>query len=953
MEDVLEVGDYTVVATYMGDGRFNSNITSESFTIKGHVKKDTPITADAKVNGNRVTITVNVDENATGFVGLKQSRSTIYVALENGVATYTTTLAAGSYNFEVTYTGDDDFNENSTRLLFTVVGVAKENTTISLDVETSENIVIFTVDVNPNATGIVRFEVSGAENYTVYADVINGVAVMEDVLEVGDYTVVATYMGDDRFNTNTTSESFTVKGHVKKDTPISAVADVNGYRVTITVTVDGNATGFVNMKLAGTEFNIALTDGVGSVATNLPANSYNIDVTYLGDYNFNENTTKLSFTVEDSVKENTPISLDVSSVEDYATFTVNVNPDATGIVRFEVSGAENYTVYADVINGVAVMEDVLEVGDYTVVATYMGDGRFNSNITSESFTIKGHVKKDTPISAVADVNGYKVTITVNVDEDATGFVGLKISGSTVYVPLENGVATYTATLAAGSYNVEVTYLGDDDYNGNSTRLLFTVVEVAKENTTIGLDVSSVEDYATFTVNVNPDATGIVRFEVSGAENYTVYADVINGVAVMEDVLEVGDYTVVATYMGDDRFNSNATSESFAIKGHVKMNTTISQDIVVDGYEVTITVTVDSNATGFVEFNIGGRQYYASVNDGKAILVADFPQGRYMGNVLYLGDDNFNDALSLLYFIVEEEPVIVPISSEFTDIVINDDLNISMVLKDGNGNPISNAPIRYSVNGVSNNTTTLNDGSFVIKGENGAVITVIYEGNETIKGTNITVSLAPVVPVVVKVTHFDIPGGVITLNGYAVDTKAGEQGMTYATALLDDDGKPVVGVPIQFAVNDKIYNRVTNEKGSFTPYHLDMVRAGRYTMAFYFSGNENYTSAFGSVCVDLDKKPITIKASAKSYKASIKTKSYTVTLSTKACSSADGKAHLSSGKKVTLLVNGKTYSGKTNTKGQVTFKITNLSKKGKYTAKISYAGDITYESATKSVKLTIK
>ena len=54
----------------MGDGRFNTNITYGDFTIKGHIKKDTPITANADVNGNRVTITVTVDENATGFVKL-------------------------------------------------------------------------------------------------------------------------------------------------------------------------------------------------------------------------------------------------------------------------------------------------------------------------------------------------------------------------------------------------------------------------------------------------------------------------------------------------------------------------------------------------------------------------------------------------------------------------------------------------------------------------------------------------------------------------------------------------------------------------------------------------------------------------------------------------------------------------------------------------------------------
>ena len=67
---------------------------------------------------------------------------------------------------------------------------------------------------------------------------------------------------------------------------------------------------------------------------------------------------------------------------------------------------------------------------------------------------------------------------------------------------------------------------------------------------------------------------------------------------------------------------------------------------------------------------------------------------------------------------------------------------------------------------------------------------------------------------------------------------------------------------------------------------------------------------------------------------------------------DGKMHLSP-KKVKLKVNGKTFTGKTNAKGQVTFKITNLKKKAKYKAVISYVGDKTYEAASKTVALTVK
>jgi hypothetical protein len=105
-------------------------------------------------------------------------------------------------------------------------------------------------------------------------------------------------------------------------------------------------------------------------------------------------------------------------------------------------------------------------------------------------------------------------------------------------------------------------------------------------------------------------------------------------------------------------------------------------------------------------------------------------------------------------------------------------------------------------------------------------------------------------------------------------------------------------------------------------------------------------------VDLEKKPITIKASSKTFKASVKTKKYTVSLSTIVGSSHDGKIYLKSGKYVTLTVNGKTYTAKTNSNNKATFKITGLSKKGTYDATIFFKGDKTYDEKEKTVKLTI-
>ena len=57
--------------------------------------------------------------------------------------------------------------------------------------------------------------------------------------------------------------------------------------------------------------------------------------------------------------------------------------------------------------------------------------------------------------------------------------------------------------------------------------------------------------------------------------------------------------------------------------------------------------------------------------------------------------------------------------------------------------------------------------------------------------------------------------------------------------------------------------------------------------------------------------------------------------------------------VTIKVNKITYTAKTNSKGVATFKITKLTKKGKYTATVKYTGNKYYNTKSVKVKITVK
>ncbi|MEE3418772.1 MAG: Ig-like domain repeat protein, partial [Methanosphaera sp.] len=186
---------------------------------------------------------------------------------------------------------------------------------------------------------------------------------------------------------------------------------------------------------------------------------------------------------------------------------------------------------------------------------------------------------------------------------------------------------------------------------------------------------------------------------------------------------------------------------------------------------------------------------------------------------------------------------------------------------------------------------------------------------------------------------------------ANDYYAGERGAMFYATLTDINGKPLVNKTVQIAVAGPIYNVTTDELGR-AGLQVNFLAANTYTYALSFKGDDQYkASPLASTKLTVTKKKTTISASSKKFKAKAKTKTISVTLKT-VKNPYDGKTYLKSGKKITLKVNGKTYTAKINAKGVAKFKI-KLTKKGKYTAAISFKGDNTYQASSKKISIQIK
>ncbi|WP_407375765.1 Ig-like domain-containing protein, partial [Methanobrevibacter sp.] len=717
---------------------------------------------------------------------------------------------------------------------------------------------------------------------------------------------------------------------------------VDGYDVTVTVNVDENATGFVKFTLNGNNIFAEVIDGKAVINMILPAGNYTVPAAYLGDDDFNANATEIEIEVSEISLNDTQITAEISLNENNVTITVSVDPAATGLVRFEISGAEKYTLYADVIGGKAVLEDVLAAGDYSVLITYLGDDKFNPNSTTETFTVVGHVKNDTSIDAVSAVANYTVTITTSIDPAATGHVAIAVLGQTFIVPVNNGEAVFSFDFAPGNYSAVVTYLGDDNFNNASTVTSFTVNEpvVELQNTTISVDVSSVENNVTIVAIVDSAATGFIEFNIGGK---SVYIAVDNGVAVYDVVLPAGNYTVVATYMGDDKFYSNATSSEFTISEKQKEDTNVTINIPGDiktGDDIPVEVSIPG-ATGNVSVIVDGVEnvVHLDENGTATYTIPEVTGGEHSVVVVYDGDDTHNGAHAVATIYLEE------FATRFTNVTVADG-KITGILTLPTGDGLPNAVIGVKINGAVSNVTTDAKGVFTVEDVFGKVVELNYAGNGTILPTDMSIDLTGVVS---ARQATQIIGNNYTQ--YAVEYYAGERGQDFKTQLFDLNGNPLANKKVFIGVNGVMRERTTDAFG-FTSVQINFKDANRLTFAVAFLGDEDYNASMAVYLIVIVKKPVSISAPTKTYKVATKTKTYTVTLKTNKCASADGKTYFGAGKKVTLKVNGKTYTAKTNAKGQATFKITNLNKKGKFAAVIKYAGDTTYNAASKSVKLTI-
>lgn len=434
-------------------------------------------------------------------------------------------------------------------------------------------------------------------------------------------------------------------------------------------------------------------------------------------------------------------------------------------------------------------------------------------------------------------------------------------------------------------------------------------------------------YSTVYIKSNGNGNGLSASTPTNLDNALSIVSDRGKIVFLEDTYVLSNYQIAKSVILEG-------SGNVIISGN---NANTGAGVVLNGNDATVE---GSTFTGNDAVNGAGV-----VSNGNGTTIAD---STFANNTADTGAGavlNGDDTHAVAYGI--DMMSITPVRTVISIISVDENFLITGVLKDEKGNVLANMEITYTANGENITVVTDSEGKFTAQGADNNKYTFAFNGLYELTASEKSITFNNVAA---NETATQITGSDFTQ--YAMDYYIGERGGNFIIQLKDVNGNPLANKTIKIGYNGVTLVRTTDENGNAI-VQINLANAGRYTFAVVFLGDEDYKASMSVYSVYINKKPITISASAKKFKASVKTKKYAVTLKTIRGSSVDGKTYLKAGKKVTLTVNGKTYTAKINAKGKATFKITKLTKKGKYTATIKFAGDNSYKPASKKVKITIR
>ena len=641
-----------------------------------------------------------------------------------------------------------------------------------------------------------------------------------EVKDVGSKTVGIVYDGSD-VNIKTGMLN------ISKATPDLTVGALNitvGDLEIITVTGPKDATGLITLTLNGIDYILPIYNGEAKFYfQDLAYGTYDVSASYSGDNHYVAAENSTVFKV-DKVLANLKINVEDITFGENGLVIITLPSDIDGsIVTVNVNG-KVYPV--DIENGFGKLPlRELDAGDYTISAVFAGNDKYLPGVSNALLTVS---KADPALNVLISDVGYDGVFNINVALTGVDAIGLNgnvivtVNNKDYSVNIVNGKGTAVGVkLAAGTYDFTAAWAGNDNYNAVGDSGKFSV---AKVDSIIDVAVSDIKvgEDAVISVKLLSDATGSVTVTVNG-KYYT--ETVVNGVANVKVAdLKAGTYDVAVKYSGDNNYNAAVATSSFTVsKVDSTMDVTVN-DIVFGG-DLIVDAVLPVDATGEVVITVNGVDYHVSIENGKATgTISGLAAGDYTVAIKYVGDDKYTGVeVAENVNVAKAQPVLGVV---IADVDYGNGFVIEATLTGVNGAPLSGNVI-VTVAGKEY-TVKVTDGKGIATGDKLAAGTYAFAaawaGDDNYN-------------IVTENGDFKVNKVDSAIDVAVSDIKVGEDAVISVKLASDATGEVVI------TVNGEDYTAaIENGVASVTVSDL---KAGDYTVAVKYTGDNNYNESTGS------------------------------------------------------------------------------------------------------------
>jgi hypothetical protein len=696
-------GTYAMTADYPGDGNV-AHVTADFTLTIG--KAPTALRAgvsDASVSsiGTESLIAGHLPADATGSVTFTHNSTTLCTIADVSVADSCTVAnqAAGHYDVTAAYAGDDNYLADTDTTAYDVT-----LTTLPLDLVahpasvphgTDSTLVLTGTFGGP--TGTVTITTGSARVCSTFLIQVALSCATDATTTPGSYPLTASYEGDSRFSPVTANAEWTVTKAAPEIIALAGSPTITfGRTVFLGISglprdATGSATFTAGTTVLCTDQDVTAPPAGCSTAATLPAGTYAVTATYSGDDNYTTATAQTSFTVTKVATKMQVAAADPSIV--YGTgdtlSATGLPAGATGSISF-TSGNTALCIIADVTVPTPSCDVPAGIpgGRYLAHAAYSGDGNHQGTTAEVEFVVN-----PAPVALAAAATpsqvGFPAAATLAVSgipSGATGTVTFSDATSvlcTATLPAVSCAAP--AVLPLGDYPVTAAYSGDGNYRTATATTGFTVVRGTPQlNLTISTGQLAFAGSATFTAAGLPDgATGTVVFTAAagtaaagtGAARPLCTATLPATDCRGGNTLPVGDWTVTATYSGDDDYDPvTATAPLSVVPAGVQLVASAPATVPFDD-QATLAVTgLPAAATGSVTFSdTTSVLCTATLPATSCQAPARLPVGHYPVTARYSGDPSFDPASAATAFdvvpvvarLVATAPATVPFDAQAT------------------------------------------------------------------------------------------------------------------------------------------------------------------------------------------------------------------------------------------------------------------------------------------------